>query len=184
MTDNAADKPYTDPVCGMKAAANPDKCVAHAGTTYYFCSQKCVEKFRANPQQYLAPKTEPQKKSEPDNNSASKHAMYTCPMHPEIQQQGPGTCPLCGMALEPMDASAEADNSELQDMTRRFWVCLGLSLPLLIMTMSDMIPNVNLHDRMGMSFFNWFQAALAVPVVVWGGAPFLCEAGLPLKPGI
>jgi heavy metal translocating P-type ATPase len=93
-------------------------------------------------------------------------------MHPEIQQQGPGTCPLCGMALEPMDATAQADNSELQDMTLRFWVCLSLSLPLLIMTMSDMIPSVNLHDRIGMNLFNWLQAVLAIPVVVWGGAPF------------
>ncbi len=182
MTENAAaEKPYTDPVCGMKVAANRDKCIAHAGTTYYFCSHKCVEKFRANPQQYLAPKTELQKKSDPENNSVSKQAIYTCPMHPEIQQQGPGTCPLCGMALEPMDATAQADNSELQDMTRRFWVCLGLSLPLLIMTMSDMIPNVNLHDRMGMSLFNWLQAILATPVVVWGGAPFFVRGWASFK---
>jgi len=181
MTENAADKPYTDPVCGMKAVANPDKCVAHAGTTYYFCSQKCVEKFRANPQQYLSPKTQLQKESKSEKNSVSKQAIYTCPMHPEIQQQGLGTCPLCGMALEPMDATVEADNSELQDMTRRFWVCLSLSLPLLIMTMSDMIPSVNLHDRMGMSFFNWLQAILATPVVLWGGAPFFARGWASFK---
>ena len=82
MTENAAaEKPYTDPVCGMKVAANKDKCLANAGTTYYFCSYKCVEKFRANPQQYLAPKTELHKKTEPENNSVSKQAIYTCPMH-------------------------------------------------------------------------------------------------------
>ena len=182
MTENAAaEKPYTDPVCGMKVAANKDKCLANAGTTYYFCSYKCVEKFRANPQQYLAPKTELHKKTEPENNSVSKQAIYTCPMHPEIQQQGAGTCPLCGMALEPMDATVQADNSELQDMTRRFWLCLGLSLPLLIMTMSDMIPSVNLHDRMGMSFFNWLQAILATPVVLWGGAPFFARGWASFK---
>ncbi len=182
MTENvAAEKPYTDPVCGMKVAANKDKCVAHAGNTYYFCSYKCVEKFRVNPQQYLAPKKEQQQKSDPENNSVSKQAIYTCPMHPEIQQQGSGTCPLCGMALESMDATAQTDNSELQDMTRRFWVCLGLSLPLLIMTMSDMIPSVNLHDRMGMSLFNWLQAILATPVVVWGGAPFFVRGWVSFK---
>lgn len=147
VTDDT--KTFIDPVCGMKVAENQDKCVVHAGTTYYFCSQKCVEKFSTNPHQYLTTKV-----AQPAANSIAKNAIYTCPMHPQIQQQGPGTCPLCGMALEPMDATAQADNSELHDMTRRFWVCLGLSLPLLIITMSDMIPHVNLHDHLGMNFLD------------------------------
>ncbi|MEO6353613.1 MAG: heavy metal translocating P-type ATPase [Burkholderiaceae bacterium] len=163
--DKPADKPHIDPVCGMKAAADPAKSVEHAGIAYYFCSIRCVEKFRANPQQYLNPhaKTAP---------AAAKDALYTCPMHPEVQQVGPGSCPKCGMALEPMDAAAEEDTSELRDMTRRFWVSLALSLPLLFITMSEFIPGVNLHHWMGIDTFNWLQAALATPVVLWGGWPF------------
>lgn len=172
----ADNKPYTDPVCGMKVAANSEKCVAHAGNTYYFCSQKCVEKFRTNPQQYLTTKAE-----QSVTNSVSKNAIYTCPMHSQIQQQGPGDCPICGMALEPVDTTAQADNTELHDMTRRFWLCLALSSPLLIMTMSDMMPGVNLHDRMGMNSFNWLQAILAIPVVVWGGAPFFVRGWASFK---
>lgn len=173
----AADsKPYTDPVCGMKAAANPEKSVEHAGNTYYFCSQKCVEKFRINPSQYLQSQI-----AKPVKNSVSAQAIYTCPMHPEIQQQGPGICPLCGMALEPKDTTAPADNSELHDMTQRFWICLALSSPLLMMTMTDMIPGVKLHDRMGMHSFNWLQAILAVPVVVWGGSPFFARGWASFK---
>lgn len=160
-------QPYVDPVCGMKTAADPAKLVENAGVNYYFCSQKCVEKFRANPQQYLTPPLAP-----PSTDSAAKNTLYTCPMHPQIQQTGPGTCPICGMALEPMDATAQADDSELKEMTRRFWVSLALSLPLLIITMSEIIPGLNLHHRIGLSAFNWLQAILATPVVLWGGWPF------------
>lgn len=161
------DKPHTDPVCGMKAAADPAKAVEHAGTTYYFCSTHCMAKFRADPQLYL----NPQKNAAPAK-AAAKDAMYTCPMHPEVQQIGPGTCPKCGMALEPMDAAAEEDTGELRDMTRRFWVSLVLSLPLLFITMSEFIPGVNLHHWMEIDTFNWLQAVLATPVVLWGGWPF------------
>jgi heavy metal translocating P-type ATPase len=93
-------------------------------------------------------------------------------MHPEVQQIGPGTCPKCGMALEPMDAVAGEDTSELRDMTQRFWVSLILSLPLLFITMSEFIPGLNLHHRIGIDTFNWLQAVLATPVVLWGGWPF------------
>jgi heavy metal translocating P-type ATPase len=165
----AAGKPHTDPVCGMKAAADPAKAIEHAGTTYYFCSQKCMVKFRANPQQYLKPQA---MVAPAPANAASKDVLYTCPMHPEVQQIGPGACPKCGMALEPMNAVAEEDTGELRDMTRRFWVSLVLSLPLLFITMSELIPGVNLHDWMGINTFNWLQAGLASPVVLWGGWPF------------
>jgi len=161
------DKPHTDPVCGMKTTADPTKLVENAGVNYYFCSQKCVEKFRANPQQYLTPQA-----SQSSTTRAAKNTLYTCPMHPQIQQTGPGTCPICGMALEPMDATAQADNSELKEMTRRFWVSLALSLPLLFITMSEFIPGLNLHHRIGLNTFNWLQAVLATPVVLWGGWPF------------
>jgi heavy metal translocating P-type ATPase len=162
------EKPYTDPVCGMKAAADPAKSVTHAGVTYYFCSQHCVTKFRANPEQYLHPQT-----AKP---AASKDAIYTCPMHPEVQQIGPGTCPKCGMALEPMDASVEEDTSELRDMTRRFWVGLALTVPLLFITMTEMIDAISLHHRLGNTGYSWLQAVLATPVVVWGGWPFFVRA--------
>ncbi|MDP3841564.1 MAG: heavy metal translocating P-type ATPase [Oxalobacteraceae bacterium] len=161
----AADQPHIDPVCGMQAAADPAKSVEHAGTTYYFCSAHCVAKFRADPEQYLKPRA----KVAP---AAAKDALYTCPMHPEVQQIGPGSCPKCGMALEPMDAVAEEDTTELRDMTRRFWVSLGLSLPLLFITMSEFIPGLNLHHWIGIEPFNWLQAVLATPVVLWGGWPF------------
>ncbi len=167
VSTSAGDKSYTDPVCGMKTTADPAKSVENAGVNYYFCSQKCVEKFRANPQQYLQPQT-----VNTANNSTAKNTTYTCPMHPQIQQAGPGTCPICGMALEPMDASAQADDSELQEMTHRFWISLALSLPLLFITMSEFIPGLNLHHRIGLNVFNWLQAILATPVVLWGGWPF------------
>jgi len=170
------DKPYTDPVCGMKTAADPTKSVENAGVTYYFCSQKCIEKFRANPQQYLQPQV-----VKAANNSTPKSTTYTCPMHPQIQQSGPGTCPICGMALEPMDATAQADDSELKDMTRRFWISLTLSLPLLFITMSEFIPGLNLHHRIGLNIFNWLQAVLATPVVVWGGLPFFSRGWASFK---
>ncbi|NMM26478.1 MAG: heavy metal translocating P-type ATPase [Glaciimonas sp.] len=163
----APDKPYTDPVCGMQTAADPAKAIEHAGTTYYFCSPHCMAKFRVNPQQYLKPQ-----ERVASAKAASKDALYTCPMHPEVQQIGPGTCPKCGMALEPMDAAAQEDSGELRDMTRRFWISLALSLPLLFITMSEFIPGVNLHHWMGINTFNWLQAALATPVVLWGGWPF------------
>jgi len=170
------DKPFTDPVCGMKAAADPAKSVQHAGITYYFCGQRCVEKFRADPEQYLAPKT-----PAGPPRAASKNALYTCPMHPEVQQIGPGTCPKCGMALEPMDAAASEDTSELNDMSRRFWVSLALSLPLLFITMSEFIPGLNLQQRIGAATFNWLQALLATPVVLWGGWPFFVRAWASFK---
>lgn len=160
-------KPFIDPVCGMNVTANPEKSITQNETIFYFCSQKCIEKFRANPEQYLQPQA-----GTAANNSTSKSTTYTCPMHPQIQKNGPGTCPICGMALEPMDATAQADDSELRDMTRRFWISLALSLPLLIITMSEIIPGLNLHHRIGLNTFNWIQAILATPVVLWAGWPF------------
>ncbi|NMM36420.1 MAG: heavy metal translocating P-type ATPase [Glaciimonas sp.] len=171
-----AGKPHIDPVCGMQTAADPAKAVEHAGTTYYFCSPHCMAKFRVNPQQYLKPQ-----EKVASAKAASKDALYTCPMHPEVQQIGPGTCPKCGMALEPMDAAAQEDSSELRDMTRRFWVSLALSLPLLFITMSEFIPGVNLHHWMGIDTFNWLQAALATPVVLWGGWPFFVRGWASLQ---
>jgi heavy metal translocating P-type ATPase len=165
-----AAKVETDPVCGMKVAANPDKSVEHAGHTYFFCSTRCIEKFRGNPAQYLA--------GRPRAVIAAKapDAIYTCPMHPQIRQAGPGHCPICGMALEPLDATSVEDDSELRDMTRRFWTSVALTAPLLVMTMSDLVPGVHLDHWMGTVSFAGLQALLATPVVLWGGWPFFVRA--------
>jgi heavy metal translocating P-type ATPase len=165
--EGASDKPYTDPVCGMKVTANPEKTVVHDGTDYHFCSQGCVTKFKADPQKYLTPQA-------PVEVAAG--TIFTCPMHLEIRQVGPGTCPLCGMALEPLEASAEDDTTELDDMTRRLWISAALTVPLMLLTMGDNLFGTPLHERFGMLLFNWLQAALATPVVLWAGWPFFTRA--------
>ena len=162
------DKPFTDPVCGMKAAANPEKSAHHAGVTYYFCSSGCVSKFKADPLRYLAPVKRPV-------SAAEREAIYTCPMDPEVKQVGPGSCPKCGMALEPLHASATEDTTELDDMSRRFWMSLVLSLPLLLLAMGDMI-GLPVGHWLGHQTNGWLQALLATPVVLWFGLPFLQRA--------
>lgn len=114
IPDSNTNKPFTDPVYGMKVAVNPEKKVVHEGADYYFCGMKCIEKFRADPGCYLH-------SEEKTEVPANKNAIYTCPMHPEFEQVGPGSCPLCGMALEPLLATAEDDTSELDDMRRLFY---------------------------------------------------------------
>jgi len=169
------DKPYIDPVCGMKAAANPDKCAIHAGQTYYFCSTGCVSKFKADPMRYLSPV----RKNEP---TGPADAIYTCPMDPEIKQVGPGSCPICGMALEPMQATMEEDTTELDDMTRRFWFSLALSLPLLFLSMSELI-GIDSTALLGHAVHAWLQGLLATPVVFWFGWPFLERGARSFKSG-
>lgn len=178
MQSNIVEKPHTDPVCGMKVAANPARMIDHESEHYYFCSEKCIEKFRANPAQYLAEKTST---APAERRSDVRKILYTCPMHPQIQQIGPGTCPICGMALEPMDATAEEDTSELEDMTRRFWISLALTVPLLLVTMSEFVPGANVPGRMGVDRYNWLQAILATPVVLWGGWPFFVRGWTSFK---
>jgi heavy metal translocating P-type ATPase len=173
-------QPYTDPVCNMKVGANPALTADYQDTTYYFCCQSCVTKFRANPQSYI---DESGNAVKPKAKAGASDAMYTCPMHPEILQQGPGTCPLCGMALEPLEASAEEDTTELDDMTRRLKLSAVLSLPLLLLSMSDLLPGLDLQHRFGMTLLSWLQAALAAPVVLWGGLPFFERALASFKSG-
>jgi heavy metal translocating P-type ATPase len=165
------DKPYTDPVCGMKAAANPEKMAVHDGQTYYFCSKGCVSKFNADPLRYL----DPARKAAAAAAAAAAvpaGAIYTCPMDPEVRQVGPGSCPICGMALEPEQATLEEDTTELDDMTRRFWLSLALSLPLLLIAMGDLI-GFDASLLFGMQGSAWVQGLLATPVVLWFGRPFL-----------
>lgn len=159
-----------DPVCGMSVTADSAHQFNYQNQTYYFCAASCLEKFRQNPEIWLDPAKRPTPKA------AAKDAIFTCPMHLEIEQVGPGTCPICGMALEPKEASAEEDSSELDDMTRRFKYSLVLSLPLLIMSMADMLPGASMHAWLGMNVFSWLQFALATPVILWAGLPFFERA--------
>ena len=157
----------TDPVCGMTidpAAAIP---LAHGGNTHYFCSTGCRDKFSAAPETYLGE----QQRELPRTTVAG--AIYTCPMHPEVRREGPGACPKCGMALEPESPTVdEGDNAELKDMTRRFWISLILSLPVLALSMGEMVPALDLGRQIGHSVSGWIQFALATPVVLWAGLPF------------
>ncbi len=161
---------HKDPVCGMRVAANADRQVSHGGETYYFCSDRCVHKFRADPEGYLSGEA---KTPVP----ARAGAKYTCPMHPEIVKDGPGDCPICGMALEPMTVTAEEEeNPELIDMTRRFWVSAVLTLPLLLIAMGEMLPGIDPRALLGATLSDWIQGVLATPVVLWGGWPFFVRA--------
>ena len=154
-----------DPVCGMSVdPATARHKAEHAGATYHFCSAGCRDKFVAEPARFLA-----QPPSSP--RSAPAGAIYTCPMHPQIRQLGPGHCPICGMALEPEVASAAGGPSaELIDMSRRFWIALALSVPVFALEMGGHL--TNLHMLVPEAVSNWLQLALAAPVVLWAGWPF------------
>jgi Cu+-exporting ATPase len=155
----------TDPVCGMRVSSNDFK-TDYNDRTYYFCSQGCRDKFEASPGKYLGGTEKPQK-------AAPRPGSYTCPMHPEVLQARPGPCPICGMALEPKIATAdEQENKELSIMTRRFWVCLVLALPVFLLAMSDIIPGRPLQKMVSPMVLTWIEFVLAVPVVLWGAWPF------------
>jgi Cu+-exporting ATPase len=154
-----------DPVCGMDVDPHTATLKAeHNGITYYFCAPGCRTKFIANPEQYLGDKAP----AEP----VPEGTEYTCPMHPEIVQVGPGSCPICGMALEPMLVSLDdGPNHELIDMTRRFWIGLALTAPVFALEMgAHLIPA--LHHLVPPATSAWIQLALATPVVLWAGWPF------------
>ncbi len=154
-----------DPVCGMLVDPHT---IQHKHLferrTYYFCSAGCLSKFKAEPAKYLTKEARTDARV-PDG------ATYTCPMHPQIRQIGPGSCPICGMALEPVLASADAGpNEELVDMTRRFWIGTGLSVPVVALEMGAHL--TGLGHYLGQTTSNWLQMILATPVVLWGGWPF------------
>jgi len=172
-----------DPVCGMTVdPAHAAGSATHAGIAYHFCSQHCLERFRADPAKYLAP---PSAKPELDGSCCAKketpfHApmgtKYTCPMHPEVIRDGPGTCPKCGMALEPIIPHAgEEDNAELRSMLWRFGAAVMLTLPVFVLAMAPMIPGVSLPHAL-ISTMNWIGFALATPVVFIGGWPIFVRA--------
>ena len=159
-----------DPVCGMTISpADSVGEVEHGGHTYYFCNDSCLERFKANPHHFVGPATERSASHVP----ADADAEYTCPMHPEVRQRGPGSCPICGMALEPVNVSLEEQpNEELEDMTRRFRWSLALTVPILLLMLDEFLPGHPLHARIDARLLNWIELALATPVVLWGGWPF------------
>jgi Cu+-exporting ATPase len=154
-----------DPVCGMTVdPATSKHRFEHKGTTYHFCSAGCRTKFAADPAKYL------EKNSQPPAD-VPEGTIYTCPMHPQIRQVGPGSCPICGMALEPEVASLDSGpNPELADMTRRFWIGAVLSVPPVVLEMGGHL--VGSHGWIDQTFSNWIQLAFATPVVLWAGWPF------------
>ncbi len=194
-----------DPVCGMDVTPESEYHYDFSGQTYYFCSQNCHDKFAVDPEQYIAGKDTEQVGDETAIYTCPMHpeieqqgpgtcpkcgmaleakgipaaatkTEYTCPMHPEIVQDEPGNCPKCGMALEPRTVSAEEDNEELIDMSRRFWFSTVLSIPVFLLAMiADLIPQW-LPEGLSMQSVQWIEFALATPVVIWGGWPFYVRA--------
>ena len=159
-----------DPVCGMtvdpaKAAGSHE----HGGTTYYFCGKGCLARFKADPQKYLdKPAAKPHTHHHPARHQPQSQPAggteYTCPMHPQVVQVGPGSCPICGMALEPRMPTAEGDDTELRKVTLRFWVSLVLTVPVMVIAMVLHRPGVQ-----------WLEALFATPVVLWGCAPYFAR---------
>jgi len=199
-----------DLVCGMMVnpATTPHQ-VEHQGRTYFFCGRRCVEKFQAEPDTYLHHAPEQPQLAAPQHQAAtgdnytcpmhpevrqpgpgvcpqcgmalepltvampSARIEYTCPMHPEIVRDRPGSCPICGMALEPRTVTGEEEaNPELVDMTRRFWISLVLTVPLLVLAMSEMIPGRPVQHALSTRLLTWMQFVFATPVILWSGRPF------------
>ena len=159
---DTASSTHLDPVCGMKVSANPDKSSAHEGTTYYFCSDGCSAKFRANPAAYL--KSEPAVQNE---RRVAAGTIYTCPMHPEIRQAHPGACPKCGMALEPEQPSLDdAENPELADFKRRLYWTLPLTAAVFVLAMFG-----HWLQWFDPRTDSWIEMVVSLPVVLWAGAP-------------
>ncbi len=164
-------KTATDPVCGMKVDPHTAQHrTMHGGHPFYFCSAGCKAKFEADPAKYLDGR-------EPE--PAPPGTIYTCPMHPQIRQEGPGSCPICGMALEPETVTADTGpNPELADMRRRFWIGLAITVPLFVLEMGG---HAGLTLPVPHAVMPWLQLALASPVVLWAGAPFFARGWASLK---
>ena len=154
-----------DPVCGMTVTEQSPHTLTHEGRPYYFCSAKCQGKFAADPLQYLAPA------APADNPPASAGTIYTCPMHPEIRQDHPGNCPLCGMTLEPLLPDlGDDENPELRDFERRFWWTLPLTAIVFVLAMFG-----HRFQWMDMTVQSWVELVLATPIVLWAGWPFFAR---------
>ena len=160
------DAKLIDPICGMSVTVESEHHHAHNGADYYFCSAGCQHKFAKDPEQYINPITDEQASGDVDLG------IYTCPMHPEVEQQGAGSCPKCGMALEAKTITVEEDNSDLADMSTRFWISAALAFPVFGLAMiTDMAPAL-LPDALSLRAVQWLEFMLATPVVIWGGWPF------------
>jgi len=199
-----------DPICGMIVdPASSKRKAEYRGQSYFFCSDKCLAKFRADPAKYTSqPEQGPTKQQVEQPRDGATYVCpmdpevqqnqpgacpkcgmaleqesplgvateYVCPMHPEIVRPEPGFCPICGMALEPRTAVADQDNPELRAMTRRFWVSVALTLPIVLLDMSKMIPGAPIQRAVSSRLMSWVEFALATPVVLWGGWPFFQRA--------
>jgi P-type Cu+ transporter len=165
-TETTAAATAIDPVCGMRVDPVTAKHrFSYRGQDYFFCSERCRTRFEAEPEKFLSPA-----KPQP---AAPAGTIYTCPMHPEVRQVGPGNCPICGMALEPDRVSLDdAPNPELADMTRRFWIALALTLPVFVIEMGRHLDVMYLVPS---AWSNWISFALSTPVVLWAGAPFFAR---------
>ncbi|MFZ1413296.1 MAG: heavy metal translocating P-type ATPase [Defluviicoccus sp.] len=156
-----------DPVCGMSVDPHttPHR-ETHGGRTFYFCSAGCRQKFKADPSRYLSPE-----QAKEAIQPVPEGTVFTCPMHPEVRQSAPGSCPICGMALEPLVATADTGPSaEFVDMTRRLWIGLVLTVPVFLLEMGGHL--TGLTHVIGQQTSNWLQLVLATPVVLWAGWPF------------
>ena len=163
-----------DPVCGMDVDPHNAKHTAtHQGRPYYFCSAGCRGKFLGDPARYINPR-----EAEP----VPAGATYTCPMHPEVRQEGPGACPICGMALEPeMVSAGSGPNPELADMTQRLWIAVALAAPVVLLEMGGHL--AGLHHLVSPQLSNWLQLAFATPVVLWAGWPFFVRGAASVRSG-
>ncbi|MBL0142044.1 MAG: heavy metal translocating P-type ATPase [Betaproteobacteria bacterium] len=173
-----------DPVCGMRVGPDAPDSATYRDGLYRFCSRKCAEAFRLDPAKYAKVDSGTPKVAQAP---AAASVIFTCPMHPQIRQVGPGSCPICGMALEPVAPAAnDAGNPELVSMTRRFWAALAMALPLLLLAMGEMVPGLDpgawveqlargsgLPELKSVTWSQCLQALLATPVVLWAGWPFL-----------
>jgi Cu+-exporting ATPase len=164
-----------DPVCGMVVDSDSSHQHIHEGVAYRFCSERCLTRFREKPDQFLA-----ESRLIESPPPAGVH-QWTCPMHPEILRDEPGSCPICGMALEAMDPGTVEENPELADMSRRFWGSLALTLPVFAIAMGEMIPGNPLSERFESHPLAWVQLALGTPVVLWGGGTFFTRGWASLR---
>jgi Cu+-exporting ATPase len=164
----------TDPVCGMSVDPQTAKHrLVYKGQEHFFCSGRCLKRFEAEPEKFLQPK--------PPEAAAPAGTIYTCPMHPEVKQAGPGSCPICGMALEPERISLDdKPDPELIDMVRRFWIALALTIPVFVVEMGG---HLRLMHLLPQNWSNWISLALATPVVLWAGAPFFARGWRSLVTG-